>query len=99
MWASTTVISEGTANNGNIGETWAQFVTAQGSTTIKYVFLDLDGGWLSTQQLLVNNFTVNDQTFTVSAVPEASIWAMMLIGFAGVGFIAYRRSPKALAAA
>lgn len=30
----------------------------------------------------------------VSAVPEASTWAMMLIGFAGIGFIAYRRTKK-----
>jgi hypothetical protein len=30
----------------------------------------------------------------VSAVPELSTWAMMLIGFAGVGYIAYRRSRK-----
>lgn len=27
----------------------------------------------------------------VSAVPEPSTWAMMLIGFAGIGFLAYRR--------
>jgi hypothetical protein len=27
---------------------------------------------------------------TVSAVPEPSTWAMMLIGFAGIGFAAYR---------
>jgi hypothetical protein len=27
----------------------------------------------------------------VSAVPEASTWAMMLLGFMGVGFMAYRR--------
>jgi hypothetical protein len=33
-------------------------------------------------------------SFTVTAVapvPEASTWAMMILGFAGVGFIAYRR--------
>jgi hypothetical protein len=24
-------------------------------------------------------------------VPEASTWAMMILGFAGVGFLAYRR--------
>jgi hypothetical protein len=29
-------------------------------------------------------------TFTVTAVPEPSTWAMMLIGFAGIGFIRYR---------
>jgi hypothetical protein len=30
-------------------------------------------------------------TSPITAVPEASTWAMMLIGFAGVGFLAYRR--------
>jgi choice-of-anchor C domain-containing protein len=36
----------------------------------------------------------------VTAVPEASTWAMMILGFAGVGFMAYRRKsqPAALAA-
>ena len=28
----------------------------------------------------------------IAAVPETSTWAMMLLGFAGVGFMAYRRS-------
>jgi hypothetical protein len=31
-------------------------------------------------------------TFTVAAVPEPSTWAMMILGFFGVGFLAYRRS-------
>jgi hypothetical protein len=31
---------------------------------------------------------------TVSAVPEPSTWAMMILGFAGVGFIACRRRSK-----
>jgi hypothetical protein len=30
----------------------------------------------------------------VAAVPEPSTWAMMILGFAGVGFMAYRRKPK-----
>jgi hypothetical protein len=29
-----------------------------------------------------------------AAVPEASTWAMMILGFAGVGFVGYRRKPK-----
>ena len=33
-----------------------------------------------------------------SAVPEPATWAMMLIGFAAVGFTAYRRSRKLTAA-
>jgi hypothetical protein len=30
----------------------------------------------------------------VSAIPEPSTWAMMLIGFAGLGYAAYRRQKK-----
>lgn len=30
-----------------------------------------------------------------SGVPEASTWAMMLLGFSGVGFVAYRRKRNA----
>ena len=30
----------------------------------------------------------------IAAVPEPSTWAMMILGFAGVGFLAYRRSRK-----
>jgi hypothetical protein len=31
---------------------------------------------------------------SISAVPEASTWAMMILGFAGVGFMAYRRKQN-----
>lgn len=34
-----------------------------------------------------------------SAVPEPSTWAMMILGFAGVGFMAYRRRSSSFAAA
>ena len=33
-------------------------------------------------------------TFTLTAVPEASTWAMMLIGFAGLGIAGYRATRK-----
>jgi hypothetical protein len=35
----------------------------------------------------------------VAAVPEPATWAMMIFGFAAVGFIAHRRSRKAAAIA
>ncbi len=38
-------------------------------------------------------------TFNVSAVPEPSTWAMMLLGFAGIGFITYRRRKSVVLAA
>jgi PEP-CTERM motif len=33
----------------------------------------------------------------ITAVPEPSTWAMMILGFAGVGFLAYRRRNRAAA--
>lgn len=38
-------------------------------------------------------------TLTVTSVPEASTWAMMLIGFAGLGFAGARTPRKAASAA
>ena len=33
-----------------------------------------------------------DGTISVTAVPEPSTWAMMLLGFAGLGFVGYRKA-------
>jgi hypothetical protein len=41
--------------------------------------------------------TYSDTAFT-GAVPEPSTWAMMILGFAGVGFLAYRRRNQFSAA-
>lgn len=49
----------------------------------KLSFTDLSGGNNNVGNLLDN--------VTVSAVPEPSTWAMMILGFMGVGFMAYRR--------
>ena len=37
-------------------------------------------------------------SLTGSVVPEPSTWAMMLLGFAGLGFAGYRQTRKARAA-
>jgi hypothetical protein len=31
----------------------------------------------------------------VSGVPEPATWAMMILGFLGIGFVGYRRKDKA----
>ena len=41
-----------------------------------------------------NIFTGVHSVATIAAVPEPSTWAMMILGFAGVGFMAYRRKWK-----
>jgi hypothetical protein len=38
-----------------------------------------------------NSFEITN----ISAVPEPATWAMMILGFLGVGFLAYRRKPSA----
>jgi hypothetical protein len=50
------------------------------------VFTSLAGGNPNVGNILDN--------VQVSAVPEASTWIMMLIGFAGMGLLTYRRSRK-----
>ena len=54
------------------------------------VFTSLSGGNANVGNILDN--------VQVAAVPELSTWAMMLIGFGGIGFLAYRRSKKTSAA-
>ena len=40
-----------------------------------------------------------DMVVNVAAVPEPSTWAMMILGFAGVGYMTYRRRRQAAALA
>ena len=40
------------------------------------------------------SWVVEDVISAVAAVPEPSTWAMMILGFVGVGFMAYRRKPN-----
>lgn len=43
--------------------------------------------------------TGGSATITIRAVPEASTWALMLLGFAGLGLAGYRASRKGAAVA
>jgi hypothetical protein len=56
--------------------------STNGETLSRIVIFDSEGF----NQLKQFAFTGN-----VAPVPEASTWAMMILGFAGVGFLAYRR--------
>jgi hypothetical protein len=39
------------------------------------------------------------ESSVITGVPEPSTWAMMLLGFCGLGLLAYRRKKPALTAA
>jgi outer membrane lipase/esterase len=40
------------------------------------------------------HMVIADAFVAVATVPEPSTWAMMILGFAGIGFMAYRRKSK-----
>ena len=42
----------------------------------------------------VGTFNMDSGTLTVTAVPEPSTWAMMLIGLLGLGYAGHRRSRR-----
>ena len=46
----------------------------------------------------INSSIAPDHTLYGSSAPEPSTWAMMLLGFAGLGFIGYRRAREPRAA-
>jgi hypothetical protein len=66
----------------------------------RYVNFDFQGGLSFDQVVLQTTFRTFevDNLALAGAVPEPSTWAMMLIGFGGIGFFAYRQSKKKSAA-
>jgi hypothetical protein len=68
--------------------------------TISYIFTDLYWGTSNGVYYLPPtaegsgsaDLLVSDPV--IAAVPEPSTWAMMILGFAGIGFMGYRRSRK-----
>lgn len=54
------------------------------------------GGQLSFTDLVGGNPNVGNllDNVSVSSVPEPSTWAMMILGFVGLGFLGYRNSVK-----
>jgi PEP-CTERM motif len=71
-------------------------VTATGNDTLQFHFNNL-GQTSGPPPHIDTNFYLDAVSVTgagvqvQAAVPEPSTWAMMLLGFAGVGFMAYRR--------
>jgi hypothetical protein len=71
------------------------------ATRNRYVNFDFSGGSMFDQVVFSTTFRTFevDNLALAGHAPELSTWAMMLVGFAGVGFVAYRRSRRAAAAA
>jgi hypothetical protein len=62
--------------------------------------IDLAAAFFTTDTTFTGTYSIEDMngdvgsgsgTFNISAVPEPSTWAMMIIGFLGLGWLAHRR--------
>ena len=72
-------------------------IPENGAYSLDFSFLDTDlpvDGPILADGTLISDPLVPGS----SAIPEPSTWAMMLIGFAGIGFLSYRRARSAAAA-
>jgi hypothetical protein len=49
--------------------------------------------------VVMDDFIYGEPITSTGAVPEPSTWAMMILGFGGLGFMAYRRKSRAALAA
>jgi hypothetical protein len=67
------------------GITTADFITGSGGDFFAADLIFLSSG---------KTGTVAAGTLVMAGVPEPSTWAMMILGFAGIGFTGYRRSRK-----
>jgi hypothetical protein len=92
-------------SNNNDGTVWLinhltglAVLIASGGTRGDYVGVDgNDGSLFLTQTNEVFKLGCGQGCgFVQGAVPEPSTWAMMILGFAGVGYMAYRRRNAAL---
>ncbi|SDJ65015.1 MULTISPECIES: PEP-CTERM sorting domain-containing protein [Bradyrhizobium] len=81
-----------TTNSGSVG-VWTpnSFSVVADGTSETLTFLAIVTNGLPSYGNEVTNVSLT------AAVPEASTWAMMLLGFLGLGFLGFRRSPKAAA--
>lgn len=90
----TTVLASGSLNAVPVADpiTGQTFASLSGSIFRYLEFLPTSVASINAACCGTNVYGLNE--LRVSAVPEPSTWAMMILGFAGVGFMAYRRKSK-----
>ena len=84
--AATSFTSTNNGSQSNLWELETVNFVASGTSTI----IDLIGNLAASHYIGLDNVDL-EQTSGVGAVPEPSTWAMMLLGFAGLGYMAFRR--------
>ena len=86
---------DGTTLDFHISGTGLTLASFAADTTGSFFTADVAGtGTSIVNGQVVRNTGIIDFTLQTSAVPEPSTWAMMILGFFGVGFLAYRRKSQ-----
>ena len=82
--------------SGDVADNSNPFLGVQDTTaditSVSYLTFLIGGS--SSGPVAINQMTIAPGNPVVPAIPEASTWAMMILGFAGIGFMAYRRKSK-----
>jgi hypothetical protein len=81
-WTAPTVAAQAFAVNGS--GIWGSYNGAQPN-------IAADAQWIWSNP---DNGLYADLSTQISAVPEPATWAMMILGFFGIGFMAYRRKSR-----
>jgi len=86
---------DGTTLDFHISGTGLTLASLAADTTGSFFVADVAGtGTHLEDGVAVRNTGIIDFTLQTPAVPEPSTWAMMILGFMGVGFMAYRRKSQ-----
>jgi hypothetical protein len=83
-------IGDGLTGDGTGQGTVQTFYVPTGATRLYLGIID-DGGYVDNHGSIDATITSN---VTVGAVPEPSTWAMLILGFCGVGLVACRRKSQ-----
>lgn len=84
-WDGTTIVSMSYPSSDSGDIPYVNFtapVVGTGSDTLQFISAN-DPGW-----------TYVDNVSLTSGIPEASTWAMMILGFAGLGYAGYRKTKR-----
>ena len=81
--------------SGDVADNSNTFLGVQDTTAdiTSVIYLTFADGSNSSGPVAINQMTITPGDPT-TAVPEPSTWGMLLLGFAGIGFMAYRRKSK-----
>lgn len=84
--------------NGSAVITYGGDVTPDSTNTLTFIIADANDNELDTTAF-IQGLGNAPPSVGPSGTPEPATWAMMLLGFAGMGFVGYRRTARARIAA